>query len=153
MGSNKKDVQPGHETSLEICTSGRPADLATGDYVTIKDLDGCQISISGNVVSWNPMDQQGWQRNAVTGKSLTLSCVAKRNYGDEGNDYIASLALATGSACESAAKITFPNGDHMHIPCVINVKNNGGANTLDLGQLEFDILADGAPLYTSEVSN
>lgn len=147
MGTPKKDVQPGHETSLQICVNGRPEDLKTGDYNEIKDLDGCQISINGNVVSWNPMDQGGWQRNAVTGKSLSLACVAKRNYGDAGNDYIASLALATGSACESAAKITFPNGDAMYIPCIINVKNNGGANTLDLGQLEFDILGDGKPTY------
>lgn len=139
-------VEPNHTTTLSICATGRPATLSEGTYSPILDLEGCNPTFNGNVVNWNPMDQGGWQRAAITGKGLTLSCTAKRNYGSTGNDYIAGLMLATGQSCESAAKIEWPNGDIMYIPCVINVKNRGG-NTVDLEQIEFDILGDGQPTY------
>ena len=35
-------------------------------------------------------DQAGWTRRLTTGKSLGMTMGGKRNYGDEGNDYIAS---------------------------------------------------------------
>lgn len=150
MGNTAKGVEPNHSTKLSICTSGRPDDLKTGDYAEIVDLEGCNPTYNGNVVNWNPMGEKGWQRSAITGKGLTLGCVAKRNYGETANDYIAGLALATGRECESAAKIEWPNGDIMYIPCVINVKSRGG-NTLDLDQIEFDILGDGKPTYVDAV--
>lgn len=144
----KSGVQPGHETTLEVCITGRPEDLKTGEYTMIKDLEGCKVGYNGKVESWNPMNEKGWQRNAVTGKSLSIACVAKRNFGDAGNDYVASLKLATGSDCETAVRITYPDGDVMYIPCVINVKNDG-ADTTALEQLEFDILGDGKPEYVA----
>lgn len=139
-------VTPNHESKLSICTEGRPEDIKTATYDQIMDLEGCNPTINGNVVNWNPMDQGGFQRNAITGKGLNLSCTAKRNYGSKANDYIASKMLSTGQDCESVALIEWPNGDKMYIPCVIDFKSRGG-NTTDLEQIQFDILGDGKPTY------
>lgn len=145
MGNTEKTgVQPGYETTLEVCTSGRPADLKGGTYAPIKDLLGCSVSINGSTETWNPMDAGGWERNAINGKGITISCTAKRNYGDAGNDYIAGLTLASGDGVQSAAKITWPNKQILYIPCIIDVKTVGGESTA-LNQLTFDIKSDGKP--------
>ena len=144
-------VQPGHALEFGICTTGRPADLKTGDYTVIKDAEGLSISLDGGVETWNPMDQGGWQRALMTSKALSISMSAKRNYGDPGNDYVASLALKTGQDCNSCMKITFPNKDSIYIPCVVSVTSLGGESTA-LDSLEFDITSDGKPEYVTYVA-
>lgn len=144
----RKGVNPVNAITFGVCTTGRPADLKTATYTIVKDAESLSVSIDGSIESWNPMDQEGWARNLVTAKNLSVSMGGKRNYGDPGNDYVAGLALKMGQDCNSAMKITFPNQDSLYIPCVINVSALGGDSTA-LDSLEWDVTSDGKPEYVT----
>lgn len=144
----KSGVNPVNEITFGVCMTGRPEELATAEYTTVKDAESISISVDGGIESWNPMDQGGWARNLMTAKSMSISMGGKRNYGDPGNDYVAGLALKMGQDCNSAMKITFPNGDALYIPCVINVTSLGGDSTA-LDSLEWDVASDGKPEYAA----
>lgn len=139
-------VAPTHAFEFGVCTTGRPADLKTATYTTVKDAEALNISIDNGVESWNPMDQKGWARNLMTAKSLSIGMGGKRNYGDAGNDYVAGLALKTGQDANSALKITFPDGDVMYVPCVIQVNSLGGDSTA-VDALDWGVVSDGKPEY------
>lgn len=142
----KTGVNPVNEITFGVCLTGRPEDLKTAEYATVKDAESLSISVDGGIESWNPMDAGGWARNLVTAKSLTISMGGKRNYGDEGNDYVAGIAFKMGQECNSAMKITFPNGDALYIPCVINVSEMGGDSTA-VDALSWEATSDGKPEY------
>lgn len=72
----------------------------------------------------------------------------KRNIGDPGNDYVASKLLKNGQACNTSYKITFPNGDTLVVPSVIQVKSVAGADSTNVAPLEVDLVSDGKPTYT-----
>ena len=82
----RKGVNPVNAITFGVCTTGRPADLKTATYTIVKDAESLSVSIDGSIESWNPMDQEGWARNLMTAKSLSVSMGGKRNYGDPGND-------------------------------------------------------------------
>ena len=94
------------------------------------------------------MDTNGWARNLMTAKSITISMGGKRNYGDPGNDYVAGLAFKVGQDCNSALKITFPNSDALYIPCVINTSEMAGDSTA-VDALTWSAVSDGIPEYVS----
>lgn len=142
----KNGVNPVNEITFGVCITGRPMDVSTAEYTTVKDAESLSISIDGQVEEWNPMDEQGWTRRLVTAKSISISMGGKRNYGDAGNDYVAGLAWKNGQDCNSAMKITFPNGDGLIIPCVINVNSMAGDSTA-IDALEWEALSDGKPVY------
>lgn len=141
-----KGVNPSYEIEFGVCITGRPAELATAEYTTVKDAEGLDISIDGGTEEWSAMDHKGWTRRLMTAKGISISMGGKRNYGDPGNDYIAGLALKIGQACNTAMKITFPNQDVLYIPVVINVTSLGGESTA-IESLEWEALSDGKPEY------
>lgn len=142
----RNGVNPVNEITFGVCITGRPAELSNAEYTTVKDAESLAISIDGSVEEWNPMDTKGWVRRVMTGKSISISMGGKRNYGDKGNDYVASLAWKLGQDCNSAMKITFPNGDALIMPCVINVASMAGESTA-VDSLEWEALSDGKPEY------
>lgn len=144
----RKGVNPTNEITFGVCITGRPADdeLDTATYTTVKDAESLSISIDGSIEEWNPMDAGGWARRLMTAKSISISMGGKRNYGDAGNDYVAGLAWKNGQDCNSAMKITFPNGDALIIPCVINVTSMAGESTA-IDALEWEAQSDGKPTY------
>lgn len=143
-------VFPVHNNIFKINTEGRTA--LPADLVIIKDLESFSPDIDGNVESWTPMDQEGWVRNAVTGKSLTLAFSGKRCYGDAGNDYIAEdCLLATGQGVESAFEWTMPSGAKLAGNCIVNVTTVAGGDSTGIDALEFEILTDGKPTFTPAV--
>lgn len=150
MGAAVTGVTPVYEIEFGVCTTGRPADVKTATYDVVKDAEGLNVSIDGNVEEWNPMDQGGWVRRLLTSKSIGISFTGKRNYGDKGNDYVAGLMLALGQDCNSVLKITFPNKDALYMPCVINVTSVGGDGN-SVGGLEWDAQSDGKPTYVTAV--
>ncbi len=97
------------------------------------------------------MDQDGWTRRLTTGKAISLSMGGKRNYGDPGNDYVASLFMKNGQECNSWMSIIFPNLDYLMIPCVISVTTMGG-DTNGIEQLEWEVKSDGKPTYIEYVA-
>lgn len=144
----RSGVNPTNEITFGVCASGRPEDLAAAEYTTVKDATAINISVEGGTETWNPMDTGGWQRALMTSKALNISMGGKRNYGDPGNDYVAGLAFKMGQDCNSAMKVTFPNGDTLYIPCVINTTSLGGESTAIEG-LEWEAISDGKPQYVS----
>lgn len=138
-------VIPTNGLTFKIGTSGRTS--TTEQMKVIKDVEGLTISIDGNVEEWNPMDTHGWVRRLLTGKSISISFTGKRNYGDEGNDYVASKRFVIGQEANSILEIGFPNNDTLKVPCVLNVTSDGGDSNAVEG-LEFECLSDGEPIYT-----
>lgn len=139
-------VTPVYALKFKISTSGRTGEATA----VVKDAESLSIGIDGNIVEWTPMDQDGWTRRLMTGKSITVSMGGKRNYGDAGNDYVASLAFKNGQDCNSKFAIEFPDGATLSFDCVINVTSIGGEST-DGGALEWEAQSDGAPTYTAPV--
>ena len=142
----RKGVNPVNEIDFGVCIEGRPPELKSATYTTVKDAESLGISIDGTMEEWNPMDTKGWVRRLMTGKSLGINMGGKRNYGDPGNDYVAGLMLKMGQDVNSAMRITFPNGDKLYIPCVINVTEGGGDSTA-VDALTWEALSDGKPEY------
>lgn len=141
-------VNPTNETQFGVCTSGRTSSDTVSTVATtiVKDAESLSISIDNGIEEWNPMDQKGWVRRLMTSKSLSVSMGGKRNYGDTGNDYVASLAYKNGQACNSWFSVIFPNLDQLIIPCVISVTSLGGDSTSP-DALEWEVQSDGEPTY------
>ena len=148
MSTNGMGVYPVNEIEFGVSITGRPTTLTEGTYTVVKDAESLSISIDGGVESWSPMDTNGWARNLMTAKSITISMGGKRNYGDPGNDYVAGLAFKVGQDCNSALKITFPNSDALYIPCVINTSEMAGDSTA-VDALTWSAVSDGIPEYVS----
>lgn len=152
MATEFKGVFPVNEMDFRIDKSSetsRSASPADSDYVTIADMESASISVDTGVETWNPLEAKGWQRALATAKSITISMSGKRNVGDAGNDYVASKAWTNGQACNTTYKISFPNGDTLVVPCVIQVKSIAGADSTNVAPLEFDLVSDGKPEYTA----
>jgi hypothetical protein len=142
-------VFPVHELDIAINTGtdATASDLAItgGTWTPIKDLETVSPSFDGNVEEWQALDQNGWVRRLVTGKSCTLGFEGKRNVGDPGNDFVASKVYATGSACSGQMRIIDPAGNILFIPGVINVTSALGGAATDVSPLSFDFMSDGKP--------
>lgn len=145
MGTISSGVYPVYENQFKINKNGRTTGLES--MVTIADMESFSVSFDDNVEEWTPMTTEGWVRRLKTGKGITISLNGKRNIGDAGNDYIASLAFKSGQTCNSELEWTFPNGDKVLMPCVINVTSIGGDST-NVEPLEFECMSDGKPTFT-----
>ena len=142
-------VFPVHKNLFTVNTAGRGGDTMTMDMIA--DMETFSIAVDGTKEKWTPMDLEGWSRQAVTGKSLTISLKGKRNYGDPGNDYIAGTLLATGQECETDLEWTLPDGAILALPCVIDLKSPAGGDSTKIDALEFELLSDGLPTFTPAV--
>ena len=151
MPKEFKGVFPVNEMDFRIDKSSetsRSVNPSDDDYVTIADMESASISVDTGVETWNPLEAKGWQRALATAKAITISMSGKRNIGDPGNDYVASKLLKNGQACNTTYKITFPNGDTLVVPSVIQVKSVAGADSINVAPLEVDLVSDGKPTYT-----
>lgn len=147
MSNTFTGVFPVNEMDFTIDKASETARSTTPSYVTIADMESASVAIDTGVETWNPLEAKGWQRALATAKNLTISMSGKRNFGDTGNDYVASKAFKNGQACNSTYKIGFPNGDALEVPCVIQVKSLAGADSTNVAPLEFDLVSDGKPTY------
>lgn len=116
--------------------------------LTIADMEGLTPAIDGSVEEWSPMDQHGWVRRLLTGKSFSISMSGKRNYDDAGNNYVASLSFKSGTNVNTVFEIGFPNKDSLKFNCIVNVKTPFGGESTTPNSLEYDIQSDGEPIYT-----
>ena len=139
-------VYPVHNNVFKINTAGRSGEAA--NLVPIADLTTFGISVEGTNEEWYPLDQEGWARQANTGKKMSISFSGKRNFGDAGNDYVAGMITKTGKDCESAFEWVLPDGSKLAGNCVLNLTNPGGGDSTALMALEFELLIDGKPTYT-----
>lgn len=146
MATFTTGVMPVYDLDFAIGIKGESS--ADEDMKTIADMDNFSMNITSDSQEWYPMDAKGWRRLLVTAKAITISLAGKRNYGDEGNDYVASLALKNGRYCGSKLKLTFPNGDKLEMNCVLKITNWVGGASTDVQPLEFDLESDGEPVFT-----
>lgn len=138
-------VTPVNAIKFHVSKSGRSG--VEGDKVIVKDAESLGMSFDGGVEEWNPMDQDGWINRMKTSNSITISMGGKRNYGDPGNDYVASLAYEIGQKADSIFYIEFPDGSTLEMPCVILVSSLGGDSTA-VDALEWEAQSHGKPTYT-----
>lgn len=139
-------VYPVYKIKFKVNTKGRTE--GAENFKIIKDLETFSLSIDGNVEEWTPMDTDGWVRRLMTGKGFSISLNGKRHIGDEGNDYVVSVAWKDGLDCSTQAEIEFPNGSKLKYDAIIDVKNVEGADSTNVAPLEFELLSDGKPTFT-----
>ena len=139
-------VFPVYKLEFKVGKLGRES--TTEDFVAVADMETFSLAIDGVVQDWTPMNTDGWVRRLMTGKGFTVSLNGKRHIGDEGNDYVADMAWKDGLECSTMGEIVFPDGAKLAFDCVIDVKNVAGADSTDVGPLEFDMMSDGKPDYT-----
>lgn len=146
MSTTKTGVYPCYENQFQIDKTGGEGEAA--NLVGIDDMESFSVSIDGTVEEWSPFEQEGWMRRLVTGKSITISVSGKRNIGDEGNDYINGLALATGSKATTTLVWNFPDGGKLVIKGVVSVTEWGSGDSTAVAPLAFDFASDGKPTFT-----
>lgn len=140
-------VFPVHNNIFKINTEGRSG--AEAKLVIIKDLTTFGVSVEGTNEEWFPLDQEGWARQANTGKKMSISFSGKRNFGDPGNDYVAGMLTKTGKDCETSFEWTLPDGSKLAGNCIVNLTNPGGGDSTAIMPLEFELLLDGKPTFTA----
>lgn len=138
-------VYPCYENQFKVDTSN----TSTASLKTIADCESFSVSLDNGVEEWTPFDTEGWTRRLMTAKSVTVSVTAKRNVGDDGNDFIAGLAWKNGREAEADFQWTFPDGTVvMFSDAVINVTNVGAADSTNVAPLEFEVMSNGKPTVT-----
>ena len=140
-------VYPVFNNKFKIGTKGLSSNAET-DMKTIADLETFSPSFDNGVEEWTPMDQEGWIRRLMTGKGFSIDLSGKRNVGDEGNDYVASLVFLTGQSVETIFEWEFPSGTKVTFNCLVNVTNVGGGDSTNVGALEFSVMSNGKPTVT-----
>ena len=143
-------VYPVHNNKFKIGIKGRASDLPA-DMTIIKGLENFAPSIDSNIEEYSPMEEEGWVKRMLTGKGLSFSFTGKRYYGDPGNDYVATTLLATGKAAESKFEWEFPSGAKLTMNCLISLTTPAGGETVNIDNLEFEVLSDGKPTFTPAV--
>lgn len=137
-------VYPTHGLTFKV---GKAGDASA--TLVVKDVTSIEPKLKGQVKTWNPLDQHGWQRALMTGKSLTITHKGQRNEGDPGNDLIAGMLMAMGSECTIPYEIDFPSGAKLTGSVVVDVSAPFGGAATDLSALEWDAVLDGAPVWTA----
>ena len=141
----KGTVYPVHNNTFKV---GDTAESLN----TIAGIENFSPSFEGNVESWYDMTQEGWQDSLVTGKAFNIALSGKRSYGDAGNDLIAGLYGAVGTAANKYFEWTFANGAKLSFACAIDVTNIGGGDSTGVDSLECTVYCKGKPTYTPAAS-
>ena len=145
--AGKVGTFPVHNNKFKIGINGRES-VEPDDLVVIKGLENFTPAIDSNVEEFYPMEEEGWIKRMLTGRALGFSFSGKRVYGDPGNDYVAETLLKTGQDCESVFEWVFASGAKIVMNCVISLTTPAGGDTINIDNLEFDILSDGKPTFT-----
>lgn len=113
--------------------------------LTIKDLISFDAEFSKDVEEWKSFDNQGWTSRMVTGRDLSISCTAKRNYGEKANDAVADMAFLQGEDVVKNCEWELPNGTKITFPGVFEVTKVGGGEATAVDELEFTVYCVGMP--------
>lgn len=146
MATIQSGVFPVNALKIEIGTSKTGEDWT---YAEIADMESANITIDTGVEEWNSIKDGGWRKALATSKALSMSMSGKRCLGDTGNDYIAGMWNKNGQDCNTSCKITLPNNDTLVFDCVVQVTSFLGSDSTAVAPLEFDLLSNGEPVYTT----
>ncbi len=143
MASTVTGVYPCYENQFKIGSVG----AQTLD--SIADCTAFSVAFNDGVEEWTPYSSEGWVRRLKTAKGVTISVTAKRNVGDDGNDFVAGLAFKNGIESEADFEWSFPDGTKVKFTnAVINIKALGAAESTNVAPLEFDVMSNGKPTVT-----
>ena len=138
-------VFPCYENQFKVNTSS----TSTASWATIADCETFEVAFDNNVEEWTPFESEGWVRRLMTGKGVTITVSGKRNIGDAGNNYIASLAFENGRDAEVDFQWTFKDGTVVTFTgAPINVTALGSGDSTAVAPLEFEVLSNGKPTVT-----
>lgn len=116
----------------------------------IADMETFSMKLDNGVEEWSPYGENGWIKRLMTSKSITISVAGKRNFGDEGNDFVASKFLENGINSQGYFQWTFPDGAKLLFAnAIINITNMHIGKSTEIGPLEFDVMSNGKPTYTA----
>ena len=146
--SRTAGVFPVYENQFTVDITGGDG-TTEANQKTIADMTSFSVAIDGKVQEWDPMDQEGWTRRLMTGKSITITLNGKRNIGDAGNDYLNTLAMASGTDAYTTLTWTFASGAKLVMHSVVNVTEWQGGETVDVAPLSADFMSDGKPTFTA----
>lgn len=139
-------VFPCYENQFHINTSL----TSTPNWKTIADCETFEVAFDNGVEEWTPFESEGWVRRLMTAKSVTITVTAKRNVGDDGNNFIAGMAFENGRDAEVDFKWTFKDGTEVLFEgSPINVTALGSGDSTAVAPLEFEVLSNGKPTVTS----
>jgi len=141
-------VFPVNEEIFQISAQKRTSSTPPSSWVSVAELTSIGLTVDNGVEEWIPMEQHGWTRRLVTAKSITMEGQGKRNVGDTGNDYLASLLMSNGEDNNGWVKLTIPDGTEIVIPVVYNVTAIYGSESTDVAALNVTFLSDGTPTVT-----
>lgn len=145
MPASVSGVYPCYKNQFQIDTAAS----GTASMASIADMETFSVSFDNGVEEWTPFESEGWVRRLLTAKSITISVSGKRNVGDAGNDAISALTFVNGRDAERDFQWTFPDGTVVLFnDAVINVTNNSGGDSTNVGALEFDVMSNGKPTVT-----
>lgn len=143
FAETKSGVYPCYENQFQINKSDS---TAAASMKSIADCVTFGVSIDNGVEEWTPFETEGWVRRLMTAKSLKISVTAKRNVGDDGNDFVAGKAFKSGRETEADFQWTFPDGIIIKLPkAVISVTNLSGGDSTSVAGLEFEVMSNGKP--------
>lgn len=143
MDKETSGVYPVYENQFKIGADAQAAN-------TIADMETFSVSIDNGVEEWTPFTTEGWTRRLMTAKSITITVEGKRNVGDTGNDFVAGKFMKNGRESEVYFEWTFPDGGKLVMSeAVLNVTNIGAGDSTNVGPLEFEVMSNGKPTYTT----
>lgn len=131
-------IFPVHHNKFEVETE-------ENTWSEIANLESFSPTFDATVEEWYAMEQGGWASALKTGIKWSISLKGKRTVGDAGNDYIANKKFALGQEAYANFRWTLPTGTQITQQMVVNVKNDGGGDTTNAGNLEFDLQSNGKP--------
>lgn len=139
----KKGVYPCYENQFKIDISDTSA---AENMVTIADCETFSVAFDNGIEEWHSFEEEGWVRRLMTSKSITMSVTAKRNVGDEGNDFVADKAWKNGRNAEANFYWVFPDGTTIKFKnAIISVSNAGSGDSTAAAPLEFEVQSNGKP--------
>lgn len=142
-------VFPCYENQFQINTSA----TSTPNYVDIADCETFEVAFDNGVEEWTPFESEGWVRRLMTAKNITITVSAKRNVGDDGNNFVAGLAFQNGREAEADFQWTFKDGTVVEFTgSPINVTALGSGDSTAVAPLEFEVLSNGKPTVTPPAS-
>lgn len=146
MAGTTTGVYPCYKNQFQVDTD------TTGSSPELSNIADCEtfdVSFDNGVEEWNPFDTEGWTRRLLTSKAVTITVTAKRNVGDDGNDFIAGLTFKNGREAEADFQWTFPDGTKVVFEgAVISVTNIGAGDSTAVAPLEFEVMSNGKPTVT-----
>lgn len=114
------------------------------DMREVSCLESFSVSFDNGVEEFKPLEEKGWTRRMLTGKSFSITLNGKRDVGNEGNDYLAGMVFKTGRAATTKFEWMMVDGTLVKCDCVVNVTAVGGDST-NIEALEVEFLSEGKP--------